>query len=692
MNKQSLIVPKGIRYISDWKEYSLRDYAFPHILNKTLTGCGYTEYCITNGQDLIMCSPRRILLENKESQHLGEVFYARSGIYGPLGYDRDLTVPKKFTGPRFISSQMRAEMEAEEKRKAEERAKAILEFKNSIFQYYQECRARGVPVKILVTYDSFRHVKEALGLHIEEFQVVIDEFQSVLVDAKFKSETELDFLNQLLGLQKVCFVSATPLMDKYLDRLDEFKGLPYYELDWKTEDPGRVIRPEIKVKTYEGSLTAEITKVIDKYQKGKYEVWMVNDEEKGHHEIQSREAVIYVNSVKTICSVIRRNRLTLENTNVLCARTTENTKKIREAFNDSYKKQELTHRVSTKDDPIGSVPRRGEPHKMFTLCTRTVYLGADFYSTNAQTFVFSDANIDCLSVDVSTDLEQILGRQRLDINPWKNTANVWIKLSTALLTKTDFDKELERKVKTTHDLLGSYDYSPTDMRHSLADKYRKDAISSAYKDDYVAVNRHAGSDLLPVFNNLMLIADERTYEIQQIDYKDRFSVYNTMKSEGFIVESSDIGASVDEFECLTRFTDKMMLVVDKEKILSREDYITFLGRIPSEYRNYVEALGTDEIKASGYQRSKIFERWSKLMNIDSKEDLVKFRIYLEFQVGGKYTKAWIKEKLKEIYEESDYHKSPKATDLSNYFELGSYKETNKETGKRDHGFEIIKQL
>ncbi len=59
---------------------------------------------------------------------------------------------------------------------------------------------------------------------------------------------------------------------------------------------------------------------------------------------------------------------------------------------------------------------------MFTFCTRTVYLGADFYSECARSFIFSDSNIDTLAVDISDDLPQILGRQRLFENPWKNDA------------------------------------------------------------------------------------------------------------------------------------------------------------------------------------------------------------------------------------------------------------------------------
>ena len=83
---------------------------------------------------------------------------------------------------------------------------------------------------------------------------------------------------------------------------------------------------------------------------------------------------------------------------------------------------------------------------MFTFCTRTVYLGADFYSTNARTVVLSDANIDTLSVDISLDLPQILGRQRLEINPWKNSALMYVKCTDLKhkTTKEDNEKILTR--------------------------------------------------------------------------------------------------------------------------------------------------------------------------------------------------------------------------------------------------------
>ena len=87
MIKQKIIVPKGIRYISEWKEFSLPQGR--NVFNKQLTGCGFTEFCITNNENVILCSPRKILLENKEEQH-PEVLYVRNEFEKELGIDKDL--------------------------------------------------------------------------------------------------------------------------------------------------------------------------------------------------------------------------------------------------------------------------------------------------------------------------------------------------------------------------------------------------------------------------------------------------------------------------------------------------------------------------------------------------------------------------------------------------------------------------
>ena len=62
MIKNKIIVPKGIRYINEWKEFSLPNEVC--IIDKQITGCGFTEYCLCNSNNVILVSPRKILLEN----------------------------------------------------------------------------------------------------------------------------------------------------------------------------------------------------------------------------------------------------------------------------------------------------------------------------------------------------------------------------------------------------------------------------------------------------------------------------------------------------------------------------------------------------------------------------------------------------------------------------------------------------
>ena len=52
MEKIKLEVPNGIQYISEWKEYEIpRGDHF--IVDKGVTGCGYTEFCLTNKDNII---------------------------------------------------------------------------------------------------------------------------------------------------------------------------------------------------------------------------------------------------------------------------------------------------------------------------------------------------------------------------------------------------------------------------------------------------------------------------------------------------------------------------------------------------------------------------------------------------------------------------------------------------------------
>ena len=653
-NKE-IIVPKGIRYISDWTDYSLLSFSFKHILDKKIPGCGYTEYCLRCNIPIILCSPRKILLENKESQHPDSVLYFKNELDEDSGVDKDLTKPEK--------AKSRVIVVKPDPIKNQE----ILDNLNAqLMDYLRLCDFKRIVPKILVTYDSFRLVKEFLGSRINEFYIVVDEFQSIFVDSRFKSDTELGFIDQLRDLEKVCYVSATPMIDNYLKLIDEFKDLPYYELDWYTEDPLRVVKPDLEARVIH-SVQSAVAKIVDEYRSGKYEVEITKS-----GIVTSKEAVFYVNSVTNIISIIKKCNITPAECNILCAKTAANETKIERRLGRKFK--------------IGRVPLKGEPHKMFTFCTRTVYLGADFYSTNARTFIFSDANVDSLAVDITLDLPQILGRQR-------NRAKLYYKTLRPgnKITQEEFNEIIKRKEDRTESLLRSYDRALNTDKHNLAEEYKDLAKLKNYRDHYVAVNVHGGKDLIPTKNKLVKIAEQRAYDIQQIDYKDRFSVFNTLVEEGQINEkvSSGVSSFISQFNSLVGFPAKMRFLCESD--LSKEEISVILDQIPLQYKNFYLGLGPDRCKALSYNVTRLNKELSDVVVEQTDLDKLSEMIYKRFEIGKKYTKVEIKEALREIYNDVGYNRPPKANDIELYFEVADCRTPNKETGKRDAGFKILKK-
>ena len=653
-----MIVPAGIRYMSEWKDFIIPDY--PCIMDKKIPGCGFTEYCLTNSEDVILCSPRKLLLRNKEKQHPGEVLYVNNSLDQDETTDKDL---EKFNRSSGIVPTKLTDITPEATQQ-----EIIENLKNLINTYSLNRKLAGFPIKIIVTYDSFRIVKETLGDRIKDFRIVIDEFQSIFTDSRFKSDTELSFMYHIQDLQKVCYVSATPMIDEYLEKLDEFKDLPYIELDWESEDPCRILKPDLKVRTCK-SVNEPAYKIIKEYVDGNFESISYKDEQGNIRIVESREAVFFVNSVINIIGIINKCKLKPEQCNILVADTPDNKKKLKKRLGSKWE--------------IGDIPLLGQPHKMFTFCTRTVYLGADFYSTNARTIIISDANVETLAVDISLDLPQILGRQRNNENPWKNRAEFYYKTRKELKTKEEFDKYIEYKMKKTDELLQSY--QEVTNKHTLAEKYKKDTNASNYKDDYVSINEHSGRDMFPELNRLVLVAEQRAFDIQQIDYKDRFSVFNTLVKNGLINKGSEISRFIEDFNTLPSFNAKMKALC--ESGFSEYEMSAILDQVPKTYKTFYLVLGPERCRANGYDVTRVRREYED--TIMDKGDMKK-EIYRTFEVGKIYSNKDVKNILAEIYNSYGYNKSPKANDVEKYFKVARARKTIE--GKQVEGLKILEKL
>jgi hypothetical protein len=338
----------------------------------------------------------------------------------------------------------------------------------------------------------------------------------------------------------------------------------------------------------------------------------------------------------------------------------------------------MKHPKVPKDyEVVGKIPTKGEPHKMFTLCTRTVYLGADFYSTNAQTFIFSDSNIESLSVDISMDLEQILGRQRLKENPWKNCATMFVKTTSKkkVKTKKEFDDRLNEKIGKSNNLLSVYSRSLGSEQFDLAEKFLKDAKASHYKDDYVSVtvvkdwDTDKIVDLIPKFNNLMLVSERRAFDVQQVDYKDRFSVFSAIDKKGIGSVTERACELAVEFNELGDSNKKLSMLVDLENIdgITEKDINSFLELIQPKYKEYYLVMGPKFIKQFSCKEAEIKREWTKLKSNNGVKDKIDQAVYKTFEVGKRYTKSGIKDTLNKLYERLNYGKKAKSTDIDLYF-------------------------
>lgn len=671
MNKIEIQVPRGIRYMSDWVDFKLEDY--PYIIDKQIPGCGFTHWCLTNQDDIILCSPRKVLLENKKDQLGEDVFLVRS-FYMELGVDKDITPSKKSTRKGEVDAYKNGIV------RAKEAAKKNFELiKGELITYWYMCRAQKKPVKILVTYDSYYKVKEVFKeLKVfDQFRTVVDEWQSVFIDARFKSDTELEFLHTLQDVQKVCYVSATPMMEEYLDQLDEFKNLPYVVIDWTTLDPSRTLKPNLNI-MFLRSFKGIGRKIIESYKNGDFESSAVSVD--GVSKIvQSKEAVIYVNSINNIINLIKWNDLTPAEVNILCADTEDNQKRIKEKLG--------------KEFSIGKVPTKDEPRKMFTFCTRTVYLGADFYSDNARSFILSDANIEAMAVDITLDLPQIMGRQRLDENPWKNKADLYVKVLAGKNKKDsdEFKSMIQRKLKETKELLDIYNNTEqSEGKHTLANRYEKMAILLKYQDDYVAVNTRAGNDLVPCQNNLAYIAEQRAFDIQQVDYADRFIVFNRV-NKVFSISDKSIEEEVKDFmskyDSLTESSDKLRLLCTAD--LSDAGRCHVLDQVKEYHKKFYIFLGPERCRALGYNYVRL-ENECSIQNFDNLE--LKDAVYSKFTENTRVPLSEIKLTLKDIYGKIGYAKTPKATDLNEWFETKKVKILKDPlTKKYVDGLELLKK-
>lgn len=637
MKKTTIKVPLGIKYLSEFKDlYNNIPTNGHYILNKKVCGCGATELYLGCDKKCILASPRKNLLYNKYSQHLSDNFH----LFRYNG-DKD----KYFSNGSISSSE-------------------TVTYKDNLRDYI-----KNGGTKILTTYDSIKHTHEILielGENLEEWEVIVDEFQVMFYDCHFKANTEYEFYKQLQSFPNVVFLSATPFLEEYLDQLDFFKNMSMYELEW----PRTMIeKPKVNMTKTSKNITKLCEGIIDKYRNGKGETTLVAGK-----EYRSKEAILYINSVKDIVKVIKTLNIKPEEVNIICSSTPENISKLKElskAIGMEYK--------------IGDIPGKGDTHKMFTFCTSTVYVGADFYSDNAYTYIFANPKIESLTIDVSVDIQQIIGRQRLDSNPFKNMATLYFNTKASDMTEEAFNESIRLKNEKTNRQIENFNSAP--HKEEFIEGLNK---KPNHKENYCCISKDEKGNQVIEKNTLIELAERRAWEISNKIFNNDLSMFTALSVNMNVTKNTDsddseVKAIFQKWNEMKSFKDRAFFYCEACKDIP--EVLDKCSFIPTKYKEYHEALGEEGMKELGWREDYIKNAIAPIPFEQRPNDKIMEKLRANLEVGKFYTKTEIKELLCNIFKELELKGKPSASDISFYIDCEE--KSKRMDGKKVVGYQVI---
>ncbi len=616
------------KYISEWRDTYGNCYIDNYIsrgrflLNKQVTGCGCTSYYLINNENIILLSPRVKLLRDKHRK-LNGVFY--------FNREKDETTNKQYCSISFLE--------------------------HELDNYWKYCISNKKPIKLLCTYDSFNNLADILEKHgfniCKDFRIVIDECHSIIRDVKlkqFRNKCILsDFLARVFKYENLLFVSATPIID-FLKEIKEFQDndVKYYEMQW-------ACAKEITRRDYKCSGPKDAFDQIYKLFTGHVDPNGRNIFDAKYHADgtadYSYEAVIFLNDVKDIANIlkcyIKEKLIDISEVTIFCA--------------ENNKNKQLLKSVSKSLDYATRIPQVGEPHTTWTFVTSTCFWGVDFNSQCASTFVIANYYIPSLSLDIASDIPQIIGRQRLESNVFRNTMHIFFTNAINAIDDAEFKRIRETRLEDSYKQIKLYNGSADDVKDIALTNLNK-IIDGSPNDLYVTTVKG-----IPEIDPLLILSEDFSRYIvtshtswfigdrsnaAQIRFND---VAEMLKNELFIIngERSTEFRIKKVYEYFSHYNGSNQ-IEEFYKMLHAEGY----GDIAS-YFNY---LSLDRIYANGFNTTKMDDEIA--MNRKGKDisDLVKDR----FETGKTYSKKEVKDGLRQIYESLGLKPKGTANDLKKY--------------------------
>ena len=488
--------------------------------------------------------------------------------------------------------------------------------------------------KIAVTYDSLPKLIGWLS-GTEGWKVLVDEYHLILEDMDFRYDAINGLMEEIQKFRHYSFLSATPIDLDF--EIDFLKQLPHYKVQWNGVTKITPIRYKVT------QLTKGLARFIQIFLDEGISLPDING-----NVSKVEELYIFINSVTSIKQIADTLKLNPDDVKICCADRIRNNKLLGEYQIESV----------------------SSPNKRINFFTKKCFQGCNLFTNNGLIIVASDAYRTQTLVDISTTMEQIAGRIRINDEYQNIFRNVIVHLFSTnknVMSDEEFEMLMQDKEKEADKLLSGW---------SKLDKEERQTYIKRMNLDTELVSIINGK---MVYNNLK----KQSFIYKQAlrkTYKDGISIRDSfMQSEKFELTNQNKWKD---------FNIKLAkaMTVSYEQLL--KDYLDSPSEsYEQEYPEFPlikRYLKESEMNTLRWNREKMLKAVEDKKQVD--------KVFLAIYQPGFISNKDLKSKLKDEFGRLGIKLSPKATLIENCTLYSVEKASRKIDGKTVSGYELGKMI
>ena len=488
--------------------------------------------------------------------------------------------------------------------------------------------------KIAVTYDSLPKLIGWLS-STEGWKVLVDEYHLILEDMDFRYDAINGLMEEIQKFRHYSFLSATPIDLDF--EIDFLKQLPHYKVQWNGVTKITPIRYKVT------QLTKGLARFIQIFLDEGISLPDING-----NVSKVEELYIFINSVTSIKQIADTLKLNPNDVKICCADRIRNNKLLGEYQIESV----------------------SSPNKKINFFTKKCFQGCNLFTNNGLIIVASDAYRTQTLVDISTTMEQIAGRIRINDEYQNIFRNVIVHLFSTnknVMSDEEFEMVMQDKEKEADKLLSGW---------SKLDKEERQTYIKRMNLDTELVSIINGK---MVYNNLK----KQSFIYKQAlrkTYKDGISIRDSfMQSEKFELTNQNKWKD---------FNIKLAkaMTVSYEQLL--KDYLDSPSEsYEQEYPEFPlikRYLKESEMNTLRWNREKMLKAVEDKKQVD--------KVFLAIYQPGFISNKDLKSKLKDEFGRLGIKLSPKATLIENCTLYSVEKASRKIDGKTVSGYELGKMV